>query len=46
MTIQNAISSKEVKIWLATKYSFKIEKNSNMMKTPNIYVGALQIVTL
>ena len=30
MAIQNAISSKEVKICLATKYSFKIEKNSSI----------------
>ena len=30
MAIQNAISSKEVKICLATKYSFKIEKNSSL----------------
>ena len=29
MTIQNAISSKEVKIWLNPKYSFKIENDSN-----------------
>ena len=31
MAIQNAISSKEVKIWLNPKYSFKIEKNSSKL---------------
>ena len=42
MATQNAISSKEVTIWLDTKYSFKIEKNSSLIEPSLSVVWSFQ----
>ena len=46
MATQNAISSKEVKIWLNPKYSFKIEKNSSLYLSGAIWFPESQTISV